>query len=687
MAFAPNLVLLSASAAVGIAGLAGTYLVARDITERERVRWAGRAASEAGHVAVQLDAGLNRTANTLERIGVWWLSQGRPLAPEDWQQDAALFLNDTPGMQEVIWVNPSGWQVWSAKPGTPQNVEGVRRPRPDMAQLISNARQRKAAAFLAKAGAGAHPMLHVCAPVLWKGSTGHVIGVFDSEVLIDKLLQHQLPRDFHVTLRDGQRKLVLFQSGPPPRAGGVTGSSVIQLPDATWNLELHAPGDVVDGAVDLLRVFGATESVLLAVCLAFVLLVRRRSRSLDRANREIRDLNRDLRRRLEEFRILLEVIPVGIAVTDDPECRRISMNPSLARMMGVSLEKNISQSTPEGGNVGLRFTRHGQPVPAEDLPMQKAARTGHEVLGDELTITRPDGVVIETLSYSAPLFDEAGHVRGVLNACVDVTERKRAEQERRAMREREERRERRDEKLKSLLLMAGGTVHEFNNLLTGIMASVSLAAHDVPPDSEPHKQLTTALAFSDRAARLTAKLLAFTGRAVYRPASLDVSNVISGIESSLQSSISITTDLRLELANGLPPVKAALAGLQDAIRQLVANAEEAAPETGGIIQVGTCVRELGAQEIGAHFADQGLAPGTYVCISVEDNGGGIPDDILPKVFDPFFTTKFTGRGLGLAAVQGFVRAHGGGVRAEKSSLGGARVRIVFPAYKAGAASQ
>src|SRR5205823_2439548 len=139
-----------------------------------------------------------------------------------------------------------------------------------------------------------------------------------------------------------------------------------------------------------------------------------------------RELNRDLQRRLYEFQVLLDVLPIGIAVADDPECRSIWMNRSMAAMLMVPLGRNISLSLEGKDKPSYRLQHKGSDVPVQELPMQVAARTRAPVENQELDIVREDGTAIHTLSYSAPLFDETGAVRGVIDACIDISERKRA---------------------------------------------------------------------------------------------------------------------------------------------------------------------------------------------------------------------------------------------------------------------
>jgi PAS domain S-box-containing protein len=142
------------------------------------------------------------------------------------------------------------------------------------------------------------------------------------------------------------------------------------------------------------------------------------------------DLNRKLQRLLVESQTLLEVIPIGIGIADDPECKKIRVNPAFAKQLGIPSTLNASLSASEEEKpASFRVYRDGRELSPEELPMQYSALHGVEVLDLEVDVVHDDGKVVTLLEYAAPLFDEAGKTRGCVGAFLDITDRKQAEAE------------------------------------------------------------------------------------------------------------------------------------------------------------------------------------------------------------------------------------------------------------------
>ena len=144
-----------------------------------------------------------------------------------------------------------------------------------------------------------------------------------------------------------------------------------------------------------------------------------------------RKLASELRRRAGEVETIFDLLPIGIGIADDPECRDIRVNRTFADLLGIRADQNASASAPEGERPPFRLLQEGRELTPDELPMQVAAREGIEVRGFEVDVIHPDGRRVSLFEYAAPLFDEHGRVRGALGVFVDITERRRVEQEQR----------------------------------------------------------------------------------------------------------------------------------------------------------------------------------------------------------------------------------------------------------------
>ncbi|MDZ8222421.1 PAS domain S-box protein [Nostoc sp. ChiVER01] len=147
------------------------------------------------------------------------------------------------------------------------------------------------------------------------------------------------------------------------------------------------------------------------------------------AKEKILQLNKDLQRRITELQTLLDVIPIGIGIAEDPECQNIKVNPAFANQLGISSDTNASLSAPLNEKLtSFKVYCQGRKLSAEELPMQYSATHGIEVLGCELDVVHENGKIVNLLEYVAPLFDEEGKTRGSVGAFLDITQRKQAEE-------------------------------------------------------------------------------------------------------------------------------------------------------------------------------------------------------------------------------------------------------------------
>ncbi|KAM3115995.1 ATP-binding protein [Phormidesmis sp. 146-33] len=149
------------------------------------------------------------------------------------------------------------------------------------------------------------------------------------------------------------------------------------------------------------------------------------------AEEKIIQLNRDLQHRVTELQTLLDVIPIGIGIADDPTCQKIKVNENLSQQLGISPQQNASKSQPDGDQLPYKILQNGRELLPLELPMQRAAMTGIPLSGLELDLVQSNGKTTKILSEVAPLFDEYGNSRGCVGAFVDITDRKRVEESQR----------------------------------------------------------------------------------------------------------------------------------------------------------------------------------------------------------------------------------------------------------------
>ena len=315
-------------------------------------------------------------------------------------------------------------------------------------------------------------------------------------------------------------------------------------------------------------------------------------------------------------------------------------------------------------------TLWGREEPCEVCPTFRVFDTGVPQVWEWLEA--PNGRVYQVYDY--PFTDTDGS-QLVLELGIDITERKRAEEERRNL----EAQVQHAQKLESLGVLAGGIAHDFNNILTGLLGNADLAAADLPSHSPIRRLLHEIQKAGRRAADLTAQMLAYSGKGRFVVEDTDINALVEDMSSLLESSTSKKVRLSYDLSADLPAVRADATQLRQIVLNLVSNASEAVGDKAGLVRVCTQTSDCDRPFLDAALPDGELVEGRYVTIEVRDTGCGMDDETKARIFDPFFTTKFTGRGLGLAAVRGIVRGHKGAILVESELGTGTTFKVLLPA--------
>lgn len=264
---------------------------------------------------------------------------------------------------------------------------------------------------------------------------------------------------------------------------------------------------------------------------------------------------------------------------------------------------------------------------------------------------------------------------GFATIFLDVTARIKAEESRRLETEQLQQ----TQKLESLGVLAGGIAHDFNNILTSIIGNADLALMRINPASPAIDNLHKIAQSATRAADLAKQMLAYSGKGNFLIETLDINNVLTEMLHILEVSISKNVDLQLNLPPHLPAIDVDATQIRQVVMNLVINASEAIEDNCGVIAITTGCVDCDKNFLKDIGPDKNIKAGRYVFFEITDTGCGMDKETLVKLFDPFFTTKFTGRGLGMAAVQGIVRGHSGFIRVTSEPGKGTCFKVFLPA--------
>lgn len=258
--------------------------------------------------------------------------------------------------------------------------------------------------------------------------------------------------------------------------------------------------------------------------------------------------------------------------------------------------------------------------------------------------------------------------RELIAILVDITERRKLNA-----------RMREAQKLESLGALAGGIAHDFNNLLAAIMGNVGLVKAETPDSSEEWEMLTECESAAERAADLCSQMLAYAGKGRLVSQPVDLGALTADLADWFRISLDKRIELDVRMEGNLPEVTGDSAQLRRMFTNLMINASEAIGDSGGEINVSGRRVRVDAEYLRRGGFVSELPPGEYASVCVSDTGSGMDAKTLEKIFDPFFSTKFTGRGLGLASVQGIVRVHEGALSARSRPDEGSSFEILLPA--------
>ena len=209
------------------------------------------------------------------------------------------------------------------------------------------------------------------------------------------------------------------------------------------------------------------------------------------------------------------------------------------------------------------------------------------------------------------------------------------------------------------------------------MSNAELALTRLPAESGAREQITSIDNAACRAADLCRQLLAYAGKGKSKVTRVDLTELVRDTADLLDVSISKKVRIEYDMGEDLPLVEGDVTQIRQVLMNLVVNASEAIGTEHALITVTTGVQTYDERALRETYLGDGLPPGSYVVLTVSDTGCGMDAETQQRIFDPFFTTKFTGRGLGLAAVVGIMRAHQGAIRVDSTPGRGSTIKVLL----------
>lgn len=381
---------------------------------------------------------------------------------------------------------------------------------------------------------------------------------------------------------------------------------------------------------------------------------------------------RELARLTWQQKLILHSAGEGI-VGLDREGQTGFVNPAAAEMLGASGCELVGQPA---HTVLFRSGASSSGCSVPNCPICAVLSGRQPMLRVEATLRRADGTAFPAECSITSMCDR-GELVGAVLVFKDMSERLRQEQERRAL----ELQVQQSQRMESLGLLAGGIAHDLNNMLVGILGNACLALDADADATATRERLQRIVGVCERASKVIQQILAYSGQVSCQVSPLDLNVLVRDMTEFMRAAVPRSIALNIRTAPDLPPTEADAGQLQQVIANLLVNAVEAIGDRVGTITLSTHSATFDQAELSRRFRGHDMTPGPYVCLQVEDDGCGMTPETLARIFEPFYSIKGTGRGLGLAAMRGIVRAHRGGICVESQPGTGSRFLIALPALE------
>ncbi len=365
----------------------------------------------------------------------------------------------------------------------------------------------------------------------------------------------------------------------------------------------------------------------------------------------------------ERYRMLFERNLAGVYSTT-LDGRMLDLNEACARMFGYTSREEA-----------MAHTLWDVSPSVAEMQMLIALVLKQKTFTDlEVCLRRIDGRPVWVLGSASLIEDKDGKPASIEGTLIDITERKRLEQQLRQ-----------SARMEAVGRLAGGVAHDFNNLLTAVLGYSDLLLERLPEAGPLWRYAAEVRKAGERAASLTRQLLAFSRQQVLEPQVLNLNSVVTDLQKMLRRLIGENIELVISLGPELGNVKADPGQIEQVILNLAVNARDAMPE-GGTLAIETATVDLSDGADVLVFEQFSVRPGKYVMLAVRDNGRGMDAETQTRIFEPFFTTKDKdkGTGLGLSTVYGIVKQSEGYIAVRSEPGEGTTLKVYLPCVERGA---
>jgi len=388
----------------------------------------------------------------------------------------------------------------------------------------------------------------------------------------------------------------------------------------------------------------------------------------------VRERTKELRAAEKKYRAIFDNAIEGI-YQSTPGGSLISANPALARIFGYESPEDMIKNLTD---IETQFY-------AEPKSRKRLLRMLHRnevVKGFEVEICRKDGGIAMISENARAVRDSNGDVLYFEGTVEDITDRKRAEEEKRKLQAQLQR----SQKMEAIGALAGGIAHDFNNILTPLMLRTEMAMSDLPKESPVQRHLEEVLRAGDRARDLVRQILTFSSQKEQGRKPLRISLIVKEALKLLRASLPKTIEIRQKIKSDSGTILADPSQIHQVLMNLCTNGAHAMREKGGVLEVSLIEESLDSE---AATLIHDLRPGPYLRLTVRDTGHGMDKEVVERIFEPYFSTKEKdeGTGLGLSMVHGIVTSYGGTITVDSEPWKGSSFDLYFPRIASGVLSE